>query len=125
MSGPEPTIQRINVDAEAEWLKIRGNIERAMMETMEARLGTMPGGATGSAARAVRREVEARLGRVSRLTLVRDRKIPRMWLAVVEDLMGIKRSQEGAITSLGMTPDLLIANSAVVIHHRARLWLII
>ncbi|KAI9634144.1 uncharacterized protein MKK02DRAFT_38816 [Dioszegia hungarica] len=64
MSGPEPTIQRINVDAEAEWLKIRGNIERAMMETMEARLGTMPGGATGSAARAVRREVEARLGRI-------------------------------------------------------------
>jgi hypothetical protein len=67
MSEPGPSIQRINVDAEAEWMKIRGNIERAMTEGMEARLGTLPGGATGAAARAVRKEVEARLGRVGRL----------------------------------------------------------
>lgn len=65
MAEAGPSIQRINVDAEAEWMKIRGNIERAMNEGMEARLGTLEGGANGPAARAVRKELEARLGRVS------------------------------------------------------------
>ena len=58
-------ISRINVETEADWLRIKDNVDREIGESMEARFSTLPGGTEGEQARALRTEVESRLQRVS------------------------------------------------------------
>ncbi|WVQ84648.1 hypothetical protein IAT38_006803 [Cryptococcus sp. DSM 104549] len=58
------SLSRIVIDSEADWLRVQGNVSQAMMEVMESRLAMMPGGKDGEAARAMRTEMEARLGKI-------------------------------------------------------------
>ena len=66
MSGrpSEAAPTRVNVDTEAAWFKIKADLEANMTRVMEMRLATLPGGKDGDAAKALRKEVEARLSRV-------------------------------------------------------------
>ncbi|KAE8539402.1 hypothetical protein D1P53_004502 [Cryptococcus gattii VGV] len=57
----ELPLSRIVIDSEPDWLRVKKNVSDAMMEVMETRLATMPGGKDGDAARTMRRELEARL----------------------------------------------------------------
>ncbi|WVO21229.1 uncharacterized protein IAS62_002536 [Cryptococcus decagattii] len=57
----EVPLSRIVIDSEPDWLRVKKNVSDAMMEVMETRLATMPGGKDGDAARTMRRELEARL----------------------------------------------------------------
>jgi hypothetical protein len=66
--------QRIAVETEAGWLRIRDNVERGMNASMEMRLASLPGGKDGEASRRVRKEIEARMDKVScRSWIVRAR----------------------------------------------------
>lgn len=56
--------QRIAIETEAGWLRIRDNVERGMNASMEMRLALLPGGKDGEASRRVRKEVEARMDKV-------------------------------------------------------------
>jgi len=58
--------QRIAIETEAGWLRIRDNVERGMTASMEMRLASLPGGKDGEASRRVRKEVEARMDKVGR-----------------------------------------------------------
>ena len=58
---------RINIDSEPAWFKIKADVDSSMTTIMDSRLATLPGGKDGAAAMAVRKEVEARLAKVSRL----------------------------------------------------------
>ncbi|WVR00143.1 hypothetical protein IAU59_007285 [Kwoniella sp. CBS 9459] len=60
----EPSLSRIIVDREADWIRVKGNVSTSMLGIMEARLSTMPGGKDGEAATAMRVELEKRLGKV-------------------------------------------------------------
>ncbi|KAL0245653.1 hypothetical protein I308_104787 [Cryptococcus tetragattii IND107] len=57
----ELPLSRIVIDSEPDWLRVKKNVSDAMMEVMETRLASMPGGKDGDAARTMRRELEARL----------------------------------------------------------------
>lgn len=57
--------QRIAIETEAGWLRIKDNVERGMQASMEARLASLPGGKDGEASRRVRKEIEARMAKVS------------------------------------------------------------
>ena len=56
--------QRIAIETESGWLRIRDNVERGMTASMEMRLASLPGGKDGEASRRVRKEVEARMDKV-------------------------------------------------------------
>ncbi|WVF72952.1 hypothetical protein IAT40_007770 [Kwoniella sp. CBS 6097] len=60
----EPALSRIIIDREDDWLRVKDNVSTSIMGIMEARLSTMPGGKDGDAARAMRAELERRLGKV-------------------------------------------------------------
>ncbi|OCF44666.1 hypothetical protein I317_01553 [Kwoniella heveanensis CBS 569] len=60
----EPSFSRIIIDREADWLRVKNNVSSSIMGIMEARLSTMPGGKDGDAAKAMRAELEKRLGKV-------------------------------------------------------------
>lgn len=60
----ELPLSRIVIDSEPDWLRVKKNVSDAMMEVMETRLASMPGGKDGDAARTMRRELEARLVQV-------------------------------------------------------------
>jgi hypothetical protein len=60
----EPTIRRIAVDREADWLRVQYNITKGLQTSLDARLATLPGGREGAAAKGVRRELEARIKKV-------------------------------------------------------------
>lgn len=63
MSDPE--LSRIVIEKEAGWLRIKDNVDKATGQAMEGRLASLPGGKDGDAARRVRKEVEARISKVS------------------------------------------------------------
>ena len=54
-------ISRIVVETEPDWLRIKDNVHKGMISSMEARLSSLPGGRDGPTARGVRKEIEARL----------------------------------------------------------------
>ena len=58
-------ISRILVETEPDWLRVRENVSKSMKGVMEKRLSSLPGGNEGDAVRAVRKEVEERLAKVS------------------------------------------------------------
>ncbi|OWT37459.1 hypothetical protein J008_04946 [Cryptococcus neoformans] len=60
----ELPLSRIVIDSEPDWLRVKKNVSDAMMEVMETRLATMPGGKDGDAARTMRRELKARLAQI-------------------------------------------------------------
>ncbi|ORX40546.1 hypothetical protein BD324DRAFT_606441 [Kockovaella imperatae] len=57
-------ITRISVETESDWLRVKANVERSLDQSLEARLAALPGGKTGEASRAVRKEAERRLARI-------------------------------------------------------------
>jgi hypothetical protein len=61
----EPSIRRIAVEREVDWLKIQDNVKNGLQATLEAKLATLPGGKDGSAAKGLRRELEERIKKVS------------------------------------------------------------
>lgn len=68
----DPTISRITVENEADWLRVQDNFTKALRDSMEARLTSLPGGKDGPAAKAVRKELEQRVKKVSRLSQPMD-----------------------------------------------------
>ncbi|WWC64534.1 uncharacterized protein I303_107144 [Kwoniella dejecticola CBS 10117] len=60
----EPTLSRLIIDREPEWLRVKDNVSLALMGAMETRLATMSGGKDGEAAKAMRNELEGRIGRI-------------------------------------------------------------
>jgi len=60
----EPTIRRITVERESDWLRVQGNIEKGLQNSLDARLATLPGGRDGPAAKGVKRELEERIKKV-------------------------------------------------------------
>jgi len=60
----EPTIRRITVEREPDWLRVQGNIEKGLQNSLDARLATLPGGRDGPAAKGVKRELEERIKKV-------------------------------------------------------------
>ncbi|WWD19678.1 hypothetical protein CI109_104140 [Kwoniella shandongensis] len=60
----EPTLSRIVIDQEPDWIRVKDNVSQAIVSVMETRLATMPGGKDGDAAKGMRKEVEARLGKI-------------------------------------------------------------
>jgi hypothetical protein len=61
----EPSIRRIAVEREVDWLKIQDNVKNGLQATLEAKLATLPGGKDGPAAKGLRRELEERIKKVS------------------------------------------------------------
>ncbi|KAK8853261.1 hypothetical protein IAR55_003963 [Kwoniella newhampshirensis] len=60
----EPALSRIIIDQEPDWVKVKNNVSQAIVSVMETRLATMPGGKDGGAAKGIRTEIEARLGKI-------------------------------------------------------------
>ncbi|WWC72060.1 uncharacterized protein I206_106020 [Kwoniella pini CBS 10737] len=60
----EPTLSRLIVDREPEWLRVKNNVSLALMGTMETRLATMPGGKDGDASKLMRKELEGRISKI-------------------------------------------------------------
>jgi hypothetical protein len=60
----DAALSRIIVENESDWLRVQSNVEQSMTRLMEARLSSLPGGKDGSAAKAARGEVQARLAEV-------------------------------------------------------------
>ncbi|ORY33421.1 hypothetical protein BCR39DRAFT_519931 [Naematelia encephala] len=60
----QPTLSRIAVESQSDWLRVQENIKRGLEQAMEARLGALPGGKDGEAAKRVRKEVEGRLEKI-------------------------------------------------------------
>ena len=58
-------ISRIVVESEGGWVRIKGNVDKALGAALETRLGSLPGGKDGDMSRRVRKEVEVRIARVS------------------------------------------------------------
>lgn len=71
------TINRIIVEQEADWLRVQDNLAKGMIESMETRLSSLPGGKDGSAAKGVRKELEARLAKVSHSSVYQIRPLLR------------------------------------------------
>lgn len=67
--------QRIAVETEAGWLRIRENVEKGMMASMELRLASLPGGRDGETSRRVRKEIEARMAKVRQSSRRAGRKL--------------------------------------------------
>jgi len=62
----EPTLRRITIEREEDWIRVQQDVDNRLLATMEARLATLPGGKDGPAAKSVRRELEVRIKKVSR-----------------------------------------------------------
>jgi hypothetical protein len=60
----EPTLRRIAVDREVDWLTVQDNVTRGLQSSLDARLATLPGGRDGPAAKGVKRELEERIKKV-------------------------------------------------------------
>jgi hypothetical protein len=60
----EPTIRRITVERESDWLRVQENIGKGLQKSLDARLATLPGGRDGLAAKGVKRELEERIKKV-------------------------------------------------------------
>ncbi|OCF61333.1 hypothetical protein L486_00981 [Kwoniella mangroviensis CBS 10435] len=60
----DPSLSRLVVDREPEWLRVKDNVSSAMFKVMETRLATMPGGKDGESAKVMRKELEIRLKRI-------------------------------------------------------------
>ena len=60
----EPTIRRITVERESDWLRVHENIGKGLQKSLDARLATLPGGRDGPAAKGVKRELEERIKKV-------------------------------------------------------------
>jgi hypothetical protein len=60
----EPTIRRITVERESDWLRVQENIGKGLQKSLDARLATLPGGRDGPAAKGVKRELEERIKKV-------------------------------------------------------------
>jgi hypothetical protein len=58
-------ISRIVIESEGGWVRIKGNVDRSLGAAMETRLASLPGGKDGEMSRRVRKEVEARIAKVS------------------------------------------------------------
>ncbi|RXK36536.1 hypothetical protein M231_06195 [Tremella mesenterica] len=61
-------MSRIVVENEADWLRVREGVCRAMNQVMEVRLASLPGGRDGEAAKRVRNEVEGRIAKIQEET---------------------------------------------------------
>jgi hypothetical protein len=57
----QPNISRVIVDQKEDWDRVRGNADATLTACVEARLATLPGGATGEVARRVRPLLEKRV----------------------------------------------------------------
>jgi hypothetical protein len=64
----EPTIRRITVERESDWLIVQENIGKGLQKSLDARLATLPGGRDGPAAKGVKRELEERIKKVRRIS---------------------------------------------------------
>jgi hypothetical protein len=73
----EPTIRRITVERESDWLRVQENIGKGLQKSLDARLATLPGGRDGPAAKGVKRELEERIKKVC-LILVEGREWDRV-----------------------------------------------
>jgi len=60
----EPTIRRITVERESDWLRVQENIGKGLQNSLDARLATLPGGRDGPTAKGVKRELEERIKKV-------------------------------------------------------------
>ena len=60
----ETQISRVVIETEGGWVRIKGNVDKALGSAMETRLGSLPGGKDGEMSRRVRKEVEARIAKV-------------------------------------------------------------
>jgi hypothetical protein len=60
----EPTIRRITVEGESDWIRVQENIGKGLQKSLDARLATLPGGRDGPAAKGVKRELEERIKKV-------------------------------------------------------------
>ncbi|WRT70181.1 uncharacterized protein IL334_007175 [Kwoniella shivajii] len=60
----EPSLSRLIIDREPEWLRVKDNVSSALMAAMETRLATIPGGKDGDASKVIRKELEGRLGKI-------------------------------------------------------------
>lgn len=60
----EPTLRRIAVDRESDWMRVQENITTGLQRSLDARLATLPGGRDGAAAQGVKRELEERIKKV-------------------------------------------------------------
>lgn len=60
----DAVISRITVEQEADWIRVQDNFAKGLQASMEARLGSLPGGKDGQEAKAVRKELEYRLKKV-------------------------------------------------------------
>ena len=72
----EAGISRISVETEADWLRVKANVEECLDRSLEARLAGLPGGKDGEASRAVRKEAERRLAKVRALRPLRRLRAP-------------------------------------------------
>jgi hypothetical protein len=68
----EPTLRRITIEREEDWIRVQQDVDKALISTMGARLATLPGGKDGAAAKGVRRELELRIKKVSHPNLIGD-----------------------------------------------------
>ncbi|WVR07638.1 hypothetical protein IAU60_004680 [Kwoniella sp. DSM 27419] len=60
----QESLSRIAVDREPDWLRVKNNVSTSIMGLMETRLSTLAGGKDGEAAKAMRAELEKRLGKI-------------------------------------------------------------
>ena len=58
-------MSRIVVENESDWIRVKDTVSKSMMQVMELRLATLPGGKDGETAKRVRGEVERRVMKVS------------------------------------------------------------
>jgi hypothetical protein len=67
-----PQVSRVIIDSEPAWLRVKGNLSTGIAQAMEARLNGLPGGSQSVAARALRKEVEGRISKVSHPVFLRN-----------------------------------------------------
>lgn len=57
-------MSRIEVETEADWLRVKENVYLGMKGAMDARLSSLPGGKDGEVSKGVKKELEMRLAKV-------------------------------------------------------------
>ncbi|WWC91751.1 uncharacterized protein L201_006698 [Kwoniella dendrophila CBS 6074] len=60
----EPSMSRLIIDREADWLRVKDNVNTSLISIMETRLATLPGGKDGDAAKSLRKELHGRIEKI-------------------------------------------------------------